>query len=83
MDNELIKKIKHDISEFHPEKFKLKLVDVGQILEEAERKRREADRRREKEQSPISEGDRVLTQPDNGNSNGNRAPCKHSYGKGD
>lgn len=51
--------------------------------EEAERKRREADRRREKEQSPISEGDRVLTQPDNGNSNGNRAPCKHSYGKGD
>lgn len=39
MDNELIKKIKHDISEFHPEKFKLKLVDVGQILEEAERKR--------------------------------------------
>lgn len=51
--------------------------------EEAERKRREVDRRREKEQSPISEGDRVLTQPDNGNSNGNRAPCKHSYGKGD
>lgn len=39
MDNEFIKKIKHDISEFHPEKFKLNLVEVGQILEEAERKR--------------------------------------------
>ena len=51
--------------------------------EEAERKRREADRRREKEQSPISEGDRVLTESNNGSSNGNRAPCKHSYGKGD
>lgn len=44
MDNELIKKIKHDIFEFHPEKFKLKLVDVGQILEEAERKRFDFDR---------------------------------------
>ena len=51
--------------------------------EEAERKRREADRRREREQLQTSEGDRVLTQSDNGNSNGNRAPCKHSYGKGD
>ena len=51
--------------------------------EEAERKRREADRRREKEQLQINEGDRVLPQSDNGSSNGNRAPCKHSYGKGD
>ena len=51
--------------------------------EEAERKRREADRRREREQLQTSEGDRVLAESDNGNSNGNRAPCKHSYGKGD
>ena len=51
--------------------------------EEAERKRREADRRREREQSQTHEGDRVLPQSDNGSSNGNRAPCKHSYGKGD
>lgn len=51
--------------------------------EEAERKRREADRRREGEQLQTSEGDRVLTQSNNGSSNGNRAPCKHSYGKGD
>lgn len=51
--------------------------------EEAERKRREADRRRESEQLPTNEEHRVLTEPDNGNSNGNRATCKHSYGKGD
>lgn len=51
--------------------------------EEAERKRREADRRRESEQLPTNEEHRVLTEPDNENSNGNRAPCKHSYGKGD
>ncbi len=51
--------------------------------EEAERKRREADRRREKEQLQTNEGDRVLAQSDNGNGNANRAPCKHSYGKGD
>ena len=51
--------------------------------EEAERKRREADRRREREQLQTSEGDRVLTESNNGSSNGNRAPCKHSYGKGD
>lgn len=51
--------------------------------EEAERKRREADRRCEGEQLQTSEGDRVLTQSNNGSSNGNRAPCKHSYGKGD
>ena len=51
--------------------------------EEAERKRREADRRRERKQLQTSEGDRVLTESNNGSSNGNRAPCKHSYGKGD
>ena len=51
--------------------------------EEAERKRREADRRREREQLPTNEEHRVLPQSDNGSSNGNRAPCKHSYGKGD
>lgn len=51
--------------------------------EEAERRCREADRQREREQLQTNEGDRVLSQSDNGNSNGNREPCNHSYGKGD
>lgn len=51
--------------------------------EEAERKRREADRRREEEQLQTIGGDRALTEENNGNGNGNRAPCKHSYGKSD
>ena len=51
--------------------------------EKAERKRREADRRREEEQLQTIGGDRALPEENNGNGNGNRAPCKHSYGKGD
>ena len=58
-------------------------MEQRRLREEAERKRGEANRRREKEQLQTNEGDGVLTQSDNGNSDGNRAPCKYSYGKGD
>ena len=51
--------------------------------EEAERRRREALERSQREQLPIVREDRYDVEENNGNSNGNRAPCKHNYGKGD
>lgn len=51
--------------------------------EEAERRRREALERSQREQLPIVREDRCDVEENNGNGNGNRAPCNHSYGKGD
>ena len=58
-------------------------MEQRRLRDQAERRRREAFERSRREQLQSVEGDRVLTQSDNGNSDGNRAPCKHSYGKGD
>lgn len=51
--------------------------------EEAERRRREALERSQREQLPIVREDRCDVEENNGNGNGNRAPCKGGYGKGD
>ena len=51
--------------------------------EEAERRRREALERSQREQLPIVREDRCDVEENNGNGNGNREPCNHSYGKGD
>ena len=51
-------------------------MEQRRLRDQVERIRREADRRREREQLQTNEGDRVFTQSDNGNSDGNRAPCK-------
>ena len=51
--------------------------------EEAERRRRETLERSQREQLPIVREDRCDVEENNGNSNGNRAPCKSGYGKGD
>ena len=51
--------------------------------EEAERRHREALERSQREQLPIVREDRCDVEENNGNGNGNRVPCKHSYGKGD
>lgn len=51
--------------------------------EEAERRRREALERSQREQLPIVREDRCDVEENDGNGNGNREPCNHSYGKGD
>ena len=51
--------------------------------EEAERKRREANRRCESEQLQSIEEHRVFDQSDTGNSKGDRENSKYDYGKGD
>ena len=51
--------------------------------EEAERRRREALARSQREQLQSVEENRRDSESDNGNGNGDRAPSKYSYGKGD
>ena len=58
-------------------------IEQQKIRERAERRRLDAIERSKREQQPIIEEPQPNPQQDIGNGNGNRAPSKYSYGKGD
>ena len=58
-------------------------MDERRARDEAERRRRAADERYERGQSELVVEPADNASKDNGNGNGNREPCNHSYGKGD
>lgn len=58
-------------------------IEQQKIRERAESRRLDAIERSKREQQPIIEEPQPNPQQDIGNGNGNRAPSKYSYGKGD